>query len=113
MLLFAVFNAKAQSHPDEQQIIEKTQLLSSTIFGTKDSMTLERLFAKKASYGHSHGNLQTREESVLENQIGYCANYFTKYCNILNKTRSQKEIRYIDLVSGPGIFQMEKFRHHF
>jgi ketosteroid isomerase-like protein len=39
-------------------------LLSHTVFGTKDSMTLEDLFAKKASYGHSHGNLQTREQAI-------------------------------------------------
>jgi len=54
----------AQSAKDEQQIITRTQLLSSTIFGTKDSLTLEKLFAKKASYGHSHGNLQTRAEAI-------------------------------------------------
>ena len=38
--------------------------MSSTIFGTKDSLTLEDLFASKSSYGHSHGNLQTREEAI-------------------------------------------------
>ena len=27
-------------------------------------MTLEDLFAKQATYGHSHGNLQTREEAI-------------------------------------------------
>jgi hypothetical protein len=64
VLLFTVSKINAQSAKDEQQIIEKTQLLSSTIFGTKDSMTLESLFAAKASYGHSHGNLQTREEAI-------------------------------------------------
>jgi hypothetical protein len=56
--------AGAQSAKDEKQITERTQLLSSTIFGTKDSVTLERLFAAKASYGHSHGNLQTRDEAI-------------------------------------------------
>ena len=63
-VLLAAVNATAQSAKDEQQIIERTQLLSSTIFGTKDSLTLENLFASKASYGHSHGNLQTREEAI-------------------------------------------------
>ena len=62
--LFGTVKIKAQSAKDEQQIIERTQLLSSTIFGTKDSLTLEDLFALKASYGHSHGNLQTREEAI-------------------------------------------------
>ncbi|MEO7984040.1 MAG: nuclear transport factor 2 family protein [Bacteroidota bacterium] len=64
LLLSGSLEVNAQSAKDEQQVIAKTQLLSSTVFGTKDSMTLERLFAKKASYGHSHGNLQTREEAI-------------------------------------------------
>ena len=63
-LLLVTMKVTAQSAKDKQQIIANTQLLSSTIFGTKDSMTLENLFAKKASYGHSHGNLQTREEAI-------------------------------------------------
>lgn len=63
-VLFTATQLNAQSAKDEQEIIAKTQLLSSTIFGTKDSLTLESLFASKASYGHSHGNLQTREEAI-------------------------------------------------
>ena len=47
-----------------QQISDRVMLLHSTIFGTKDSLTLEALFASRASYGHSHGNLQTREEAI-------------------------------------------------
>ena len=57
------FVSNAQSK-DEKQLIERTYLLSHTIFGTKDSLTLEDLFAKQATYGHSHGNLQTREEAI-------------------------------------------------
>lgn len=64
VLMAGSMQVMAQSAKDEQKIIANTQLLSRTIFGTKDSMTLERLFAKKASYGHSHGNLQTREEAI-------------------------------------------------
>jgi len=55
--------AAAQSK-NEKAIIERTYLLSHTVFGTKDSLTLEDLFASKASYGHSHGNLQTRSEAI-------------------------------------------------
>lgn len=67
--LFAFFlfviasTANAQSK-DEKTLIERTYLLSHTVFGTRDSMTLEDLFAKQATYGHSHGNLQTREEAI-------------------------------------------------
>jgi ketosteroid isomerase-like protein len=49
---------------NERQLLERTYLLSHTVFGTKDSLTLEDLFAKKATYGHSHGNLQTRAEAI-------------------------------------------------
>jgi ketosteroid isomerase-like protein len=48
----------------EQVLIERTYLLSHTVFGTKDSLTLEDLFAKKASYGHSGGKIETREEAI-------------------------------------------------
>jgi ketosteroid isomerase-like protein len=49
---------------DEKALIQRTYLLSHTVFGSKDSLTLEDLFASKATYGHSHGNLQTREQAI-------------------------------------------------
>src|SRR5215213_3865010 len=61
--LFAGFSVFAQSK-HEKALIERTYLLSHTIFGTKDSVTLEDLFAKKASYGHSGGKIQNRKEAV-------------------------------------------------
>jgi ketosteroid isomerase-like protein len=63
LLVVIAFASNAQSK-DEKQLIERTYLLSHTVFGTKDSLTLEDLFAKLATYGHSHGNLQTREEAI-------------------------------------------------
>jgi ketosteroid isomerase-like protein len=63
LLVVIAFASNAQSK-DEKQLIERTYLLSHTVFGTKDSLTLEDLFAKQATYGHSHGNLQTREEAI-------------------------------------------------
>jgi ketosteroid isomerase-like protein len=62
-LLIVGFVANAQSK-DEKAIIEKTYLLSHTVFGTKDSLTLEKLFAKEATYGHSGGKLQNRKEAI-------------------------------------------------
>jgi len=65
IILFAFLSLTALSQSkNERQLIERTYLLSHTVFGTKDSMTLEDLFAKKATYGHSHGNLQTRQEAI-------------------------------------------------
>jgi ketosteroid isomerase-like protein len=58
-----VLAANAQNK-NEKELIAKTYLLSHTVFGTKDSMTLENLFAKTATYGHSHGKIQTRLEAI-------------------------------------------------
>ena len=55
--------SNAQSK-QEKELIARTYLLSHTVFGTKDSLTLEDLFAQQASYGHSHGNLQSRAEAI-------------------------------------------------
>ena len=54
----AMLNALALSaqSKDEKQLIARTYLLSHTVFGTKDSLVLEDLFAKTATYGHSHGS---------------------------------------------------------
>ncbi len=62
-MVLATFIVNAQSR-NEKAVIERTYLLSHTVFGTKDSMTLEDLFATPASYGHSHGNIQTREQAI-------------------------------------------------
>ena len=71
--LFFVSFVNAQTK-DEKELTAKTYLLSHTVFGTKDSLTLEKLVAKTATYGHSHGNLQTRAEmikGVSKNQSNY------------------------------------------
>ena len=59
---------------DEKALAERTYLLSHTVFGTKDSLTVEDLFAKKATYGHSSGKIETREEAVIaivQNKASY------------------------------------------
>jgi hypothetical protein len=58
--LFAYTAINAQ----DKEVIARTYLLSHTVFGTKDSSTLEDLFAKTATYGHSHGKIQTRREAI-------------------------------------------------
>jgi len=63
ILLFGWHAINAQSK-DEQELTKKTYLLSHTVFGTKDSLTLEDLFAQTATYGHSHGKIQTRQEAI-------------------------------------------------
>ena len=73
VLLFGIAVAKAQTG-DEKILVAKTYLLSNTVFGTKDSLTLESLFANTSTYGHSHGKIQTRKEAidgVVSNQSVY------------------------------------------
>jgi ketosteroid isomerase-like protein len=62
-LLATAFISNAQNK-EEKELIARTYLLSHTVFGTKDSATLDDLFAKQLTYGHSHGNLQNREEAI-------------------------------------------------
>ncbi|HET9824150.1 MAG TPA: nuclear transport factor 2 family protein [Chitinophagaceae bacterium] len=64
IFLLTVLMVNGQSSKDEQALVERAYLLSHTVFGTKDSMTLEDLFASTATYGHSHGKLQTRKEAI-------------------------------------------------
>lgn len=63
LVLLISLGANAQSK-NEEAVIERTYLLSNTVFGTKDSLTLEEIFASKATYGHSGGKLQTRKEAI-------------------------------------------------
>ena len=62
LLLFA-FISFSQTK-EELQVIDNVKLLHGTIFGTKDSLTLEKLSAKEVTYGHSHGNLQDRKTFI-------------------------------------------------
>jgi ketosteroid isomerase-like protein len=74
VFLFATAAVYGQSKKDEAALISRTYLLSHTVFGSKDSMTLEDLFANNLTYGHSHGNLQTRDQAlkgISHNQSTY------------------------------------------
>jgi len=73
-LLFLFFVAAASAQSDEKELTQKTYLLTRTVFGTKDTVTLGKLLAKTVSYGHSHGNTETRSEmikGVARNQSSY------------------------------------------
>lgn len=49
---------------DEKTVLEKVELLNTTVFGTKDSTTLDGLLAKELTYGHSGGKLENRQEAL-------------------------------------------------
>lgn len=73
-VIFLLSNLVANAqNKDEKEVIARTYLLSHTVFGTKDSLTLEDLFAKNATYGHSTGRIQTRREAI----DGACHNQST------------------------------------
>lgn len=66
LLIFLVLtslNAAAQSK-DERLLTSNTYLLSHAVFGSKDSLVLENLFAGKLTYGHSKGKVETRSEAL-------------------------------------------------
>jgi thioredoxin reductase len=63
LVIFLSITVYAQSK-QERQALANSKLLEQTVFGTKDSLTLEKLFAKKATYIHSSGKVETREEAI-------------------------------------------------
>jgi ketosteroid isomerase-like protein len=63
LFLLAGLSVYGQSK-DEKALMERTYLLSHTVFGSKDSVTIEDLFARKATYGHSTGKIETRAEAI-------------------------------------------------
>jgi len=48
----------------EIEILANSRLLHKTVFGTKDSATLDGLLASTLTYGHSSGKVQNRQEAV-------------------------------------------------
>src|SRR5436190_23790699 len=62
LLQLLVLGAWAQT--DEEKVLQRVQLLNSTVFGTKDSVTLDDLLASELTYGHSGGKLENREEAL-------------------------------------------------
>lgn len=53
-----------QPSKKERAVLANSKLLMQTVFGTKDSLTLERLFASTLSYVHSSGKAETRSEAI-------------------------------------------------
>jgi predicted Zn-dependent peptidase len=88
LLISLILSISAFAQPKSQnELTAKTYLLSHTIFGTKDSTTLENLFAKTLSYGHSHGNVQTRQEalkSITTNKSTYTDTSITNITHLIN-----------------------------
>lgn len=74
LLVFLFFVTVVCAQRNEKELTQKTYLLSATVFGTKDSVALEKLLANTVSYGHSHGKVQNRSEllkAISSNQSTY------------------------------------------
>ena len=63
MILVVALCTKAQTK-DAIKVMSNARLLERTVFGTKDSLTLEKLFAKNATYIHSSGKVESRDEAI-------------------------------------------------
>lgn len=61
--LFFLLSGYAQNK-EEISILANTRLLHQTVFGTKDSLVLEKLFSSVVSYGHSSGKVENRQEAI-------------------------------------------------
>jgi hypothetical protein len=62
-LLYSVM-AFGQPSKKEREVLANSKLLMATVFGTRDSLTLEKLFASSLSYVHSSGKAETRPEAI-------------------------------------------------
>ena len=66
-LLLVGFGSFAQSK-EERQILANTYSVHRAVFGkdrdSKDSLTLENLFAEEITYGHSSAKIQNRKEAI-------------------------------------------------
>jgi hypothetical protein len=70
---FISLKALAQGR-DERTVLSNVRALHQAVFATKDSMTLDRLFASELTYGHSGGKLENRQEAlhnIVHNQSTY------------------------------------------
>ena len=64
-IVFTILTLASAAQSKEMiKVLANTRLLENTVFGSKDSATLEKLFAKTVSYIHSSGKVETREEAI-------------------------------------------------
>ena len=74
ILLTSVFFSAAAQSKKVRQVLSNTEIIIHTIFGTKDSITLEKYFAKDLVYEHSSGKVENRQQAIsgiIHNQSKY------------------------------------------
>lgn len=77
-MLFAaltVFSLSVSAQSKKQvQVMANARALENTVFGSKDSATLEKLFASELQYIHSSGRIENRQQAIdgiIHNQSTY------------------------------------------
>lgn len=81
LLLLLPFGSIAQSK-DTRMVLGNARLLQSTVFGTKDSATLQKLFGTTLAYVHSGGKVETREQAlhnIVHNKSTYTIDSIGEY----------------------------------
>ena len=63
-LTLAAFTVADAQSKDEVAVLAASRRLNHVVFGTKDSVALEQMFAKTLTYGHSSGKIQNRAEAI-------------------------------------------------
>ena len=111
-LLFVGFAANAQNK-DEVAVLSNARALSNIVFGSKDSVSLERLLSNNLSYGHSGGKIENKKEAVhniTHNQSTYAdvtlsptslwiegASAVTRYTMTANETTKEGKVNALKL----------------
>ncbi len=76
-ILFVFLGIGAMAQPKDQiKVLGNARLLEQTVFGTKDSATIDKLFAANVTYIHSSGKTETRTEAL--NGIIHNGSVYTK-----------------------------------
>lgn len=64
IVLLALYCGASAQSKEIATILAASRELENIVFGTKDSIKLEKLFAGYLTYGHSNGKVETREEAI-------------------------------------------------
>jgi hypothetical protein len=63
-LLMVAITVTSAAWAQDDEVLARVDLLNKTVFGTKDSATLDGLLASELTYGHSGGKLEDRKEAL-------------------------------------------------
>lgn len=74
LFCFVSYISFSQSKADSLALWNRVAELNGSVFGTKDSATIDKLLASKLNYGHSTGTIENRAE-MLHNAVHNIEDY--------------------------------------